>query len=65
MWNNMAFIKNRVPNIGDWVVTKKIHCSCAGYFEVGTEVQIIGVSIRGYDIKDCQGNIVREIGWEI
>jgi hypothetical protein len=61
----MAFIKHGVPNIGDWVTTKKIHSNCAGYFDVGTEVQIIGIGIRGYDIEDCEGNIVREIGWEI
>lgn len=61
----MAFIKYRTPEIGDWVVTKKIHSNGAGYMDVGTEVKIIGVSIRGYDIEDDEGNIVREIGWEI
>ena len=61
----MAFIKHKSPEIGDWVVTKKIHSNCAGYMDVGTEVQIIGVGIRGYDIVDDEGNVVREIGWEI
>lgn len=61
----MAFIKHSTPEIGDWVITKKIHSNSAGYMDVGTEVKIIGVSIRGYDIEDDEGNIVREIGWEI
>ena len=61
----MAFIKYKTPEIGDWVVTKNIHSNFAGYMDVGTKVKIIDVSERGYDIKDAEGNIVREIGWEV
>lgn len=61
----MAFIKNRTPEIGDWVITKRTHTNFAGTMDVGTEVQIIGIGIRGYDIVDDEGNVVREIGWEI
>ena len=61
----MAFIKNKTPDIGDWVITKKIHSSCAGYFEIGTSVKIIGITERGYDIEDGHGNTMYEIGWEV
>ena len=61
----MAFIKHNTPEVGDWVVTKKIHTNFVGTMEVGTKVKIIGVSIRGYDVVDAEGNVVREIGWEI
>ena len=61
----MAFIKNKTLDIGDWLITKKTHTNFAGTMEVGTEVKIIGVGIRGYDIEDDEGNIVREIGWEV
>ena len=61
----MAFIKNKTPNIGDWIIIKKTHTNFAGTMEVGTKVQIIGIGIRGYDIQDDEGNIVREIGWEV
>ena len=61
----MAFIKNRIPEVGDWVTTKRTHTNFDGTMDVGTEVKIIGIGIRGYDIEDAEGNIVREIGWEI
>ena len=61
----MAFIKNKIPEVGDWVTTKKTHTNCAGIMEVGTEVKIIGINVRGYDIEDYEGNVVTEIGWEI
>lgn len=60
----MAFVKYG-HEIGDWVITKKIHSSFAGYFEVGTSVKIVNVSERGYDIEDAHGNKMCEIGWEI
>ena len=60
----MAFVKYG-HEIGDWVITKKIHSSFAGYFEVGTSVKIIGASERGYDIEDACGNKMYEIGWEV
>jgi hypothetical protein len=61
----MAFIKHSTPEIGDWVRTKMTHTNSIGTMDVGTWVKIIGVTIRGYDIADDEGNIVREIGWEI
>jgi hypothetical protein len=61
----MAFIKNSTPNVGDWVTAKRTHTNSAGTMEVGTEVKIIGVGVRGYDIVDVEDNVVCEIGWEI
>ena len=61
----MAFIKHSSPEIGDWVVTKMTHSNFAGTMDVGTKVKIIGITVRGYDIMDDEGNIVREIGWEV
>jgi hypothetical protein len=61
----MAFIRKRTPEIGDWVITKRTHTNSAGTMDVGTEVKVIGVGIRGYDIEDDEGNVVCEIGWEI
>lgn len=61
----MAFVKYNLPQVGDWVITKKIHSNFAGYFEVGTKVKIINITERGYDIEDKNGNQVLEIGWEI
>lgn len=63
----MAFVRNvgTDKDIGDEVVTTIKHENFAGYFEVGTKVKIIGISERGYDIEDEEGNRVREIGWII
>lgn len=61
----MAFIKNKTPEVGDWVTTKRTHTNSAGTMEVGTSVRIIGVTERGYDVVDGYGNVVREIGWEV
>ena len=38
--------------------------SCAGYFEKGTKVKVIGKSYRGYDLKDEYGNRVIETGYD-
>lgn len=56
--------KNRY-DIGDKVVTTIKHDSCAGYFEIGTPVTVIGITERGYDIADDYGNRILEIGWKI
>ena len=61
----MAFKKYDSPKIGDWVYTKMTHSNFEGYFEVGTKVKIIGITERGYDIEDKNGNRVLGIGWEI
>ena len=62
----MAYIKHKNGyDIGEKTKTTVIHDSCAGYFEIGTEVTVIGVSERGYDIQDDEGNRVEEIGWTI
>lgn len=42
--------------IGDWAITIKKVDSCAGYFEKGTKVKVIGKSCRGYDLEDEDGN---------
>lgn len=62
----MGFIKNKNGyEIGERTKTTVIHGSFAGYFEIGSEVTVIGISDRGYDIKDDEGNKVLEIGWKI
>ena len=61
----MAYVKYKTIEIGDKVKTKMTHSDFVGYFEVGTVVEVIGISERGYDIKDSEGNKMLEIGWEI
>lgn len=62
----MAFVRtHKEPEIGDRVKTTKIHKLEYGYFEVGTEVTVVGISERGYDIVDDEGNKMTEIGWTI
>lgn len=62
----MAFIPaNKGPKVGDNIVLKHEHTSCAGTFEVGTNVQIIGYGPRGYDIRDEFGNTMIECGWDL
>ena len=51
--------------IGDKVVTEKEHFSMSGAFPIGTEVTVIDVSYRGYDIQNANGERIIEIGWEI
>lgn len=50
--------------IGDWATTTKKVDSCAGYFEKGTKVKVIGKSYRGYDLEDEYGNRVIETGYD-
>ena len=61
----MSFVKYDSIKIGDIVKTTVKHESSTGYFEEGTLVKVIGISERGYDIGDMDGNRVIEIGWEI
>jgi hypothetical protein len=66
----MGYIK-KLGNykIGDKVKTTKLHESCSGIFEIGTEVTIVDIDrvypSRGYAIEDEQGNRMIEIGWTI
>ncbi len=61
----MAFVKYEDVKVGSKVTTTVIHTNFEGYMEVGTEVTVIGISRRGYDIEDAEGNQVLEIGWKI
>ena len=62
---NMAYVKNKNGfEIGDWVIATKKVDSCAGYFEKGTKVKVIGKSYRGYDLEDEYGNRVIETGYD-
>ena len=62
----MAFVKTTEDlKIGDKVKTTQRHESLSGYFEVGTDVTIIDISGRGYDIQDDEGNRIIEVGWII
>lgn len=61
----MAFIKNNTHEIGDWVVTTRVHESMVGKFTKGSRVKIMDIGERGYSIEDENGNRVVEIGWVI
>ena len=61
----MTYVKNKNGfEIGDWATTIKKVDSCAGYFEKGTKVKVIGKSYRGYDLEDEYGNRVIETGYD-
>jgi hypothetical protein len=61
----MAYIKNNNSvEVGEWATTNRQVGSCAGYFEKGTRVKVIGVTERGYDLMDEHGNRVIETGWD-
>lgn len=61
----MAYIKKNTPEIGDWVVTTRVHESLSGKFTKGSKVKISDIGERGYSIEDEYGNRVVEIGWVI
>lgn len=63
----MAYIKNNTShNIGDWVITTRVHSSMRGTFTTGSKVRITGIDpIRGYNIEDAEGNEMYEIGWTL
>jgi len=62
----MAYIKHKNRyEIGERTKTTILHDSCAGFFEIGTEVTVTGIGPRGYDIEDDDGNRIIEIGWVI
>ena len=61
----MAYVKNNNSvEVGEWVTTNRQVCNCAGYFEKGTRVMVVGVSERGYDLMDEHGNRIIETGWD-
>ena len=60
----MAYIKiNQCFEIGSDVVTTRELSSFVGCFEKGTKVTIIGISERGYDLQDDNGNRILECGF--
>lgn len=61
----MAFVKYSSIKIGDKVKTTKKHSNSVGYFEIGTIVEVIDITDRGYDIQDEEGNKILELGWII
>ena len=61
----MAYIKNNTYELGNWVVTTRVHESMAGKFTKGSRVKITDIGKRGYSIEDENGNRVVEIGWVI
>ncbi len=62
----MAYIKNNTNEIGNWVVTTRVHESMTGKFTKGSKVKITNIDpIRGYTIEDEDGNRICEIGWII
>ena len=62
----MAFIKKQKVQIGNSVTTTIEHESINGIFTIGSKVTITAIDpIRGYSIKDDEGNEMIEIGWII
>ena len=62
----MAYIKKNTHEIGNWVVTTRVHESMVGKFTKGSKVKITDIDpIRGYTIEDEDGNRICEIGWII
>lgn len=62
----MRYIKVKSgPHVGDVVTLKHDHSSMAATFEKGTEVQIIGFGVHGYDICDQYGNTMTQCGWDL
>lgn len=63
----MAFINRRTPKdrIGEWTVTKTAHSNYFGTMEIGTKVQIMDVTEKGYSIQDEDGNLITGIGWKL
>ena len=61
----MAYIPKCIGfGTGMIVYTSRKLESCAGYFEEGTKVEIVGISERGYDLQDEYGNRIIETGWD-
>ena len=60
----MAFIKNNEIKVGDICVTTRILDNFNGYFEIGTEVKVIDIGQRGYDLEDNYGNQMLETGFD-
>lgn len=61
----MAYVKYKNEyEVGDWAYTKRKIDTFGGYFEKGTEVKVIGVSERGYDLEDKDGNRIIETGFD-
>lgn len=59
----MAFIKENGVGVGDTVITTREISSYTGTFGKGTIVKIIGMSPRGYDLQDDEGNRIVECGF--
>ena len=60
----MGFIKNWFPKVGERVITTRNLNNFAGYMEKGSEVTVIGIGERGYDIEDDEENQILECGWD-
>lgn len=54
---------NRIV-VGTRCVTTRPLRSCALTMYTGTEVVVIGIGDRGYDLQDLLGNKVLETGWD-
>ena len=50
--------------IGDYAITTRTLISLVGRIICGTRVKITGISDRGYDLVDEQGNTVAETGFD-
>ena len=62
----MAYVKYQERlKIGDRVILIEVKDSMAGYFEKGTEVEVVEIDTqRGYGFMDKCGNRVIETGWD-
>lgn len=61
----MSLIPSNNTKIGDEIILKHSHSSCAGTFTRGTKVRIIDIGERGYDIADDEGHKMYECGWDL
>lgn len=62
----MAFVSNedKMIKIGDTIELSKPVELFQGTFETGTIVKITGITERGYDFTDSEGNKAREVSYD-
>jgi hypothetical protein len=58
------YIKNNSIEIGSNVKTTKVVSSMSGKFLMGSEVKVVGIGERGYDLQDSEGNKIIECGFD-
>ena len=62
---NYNATKSNCNLLGRTIKLKKELRSCAGTFEKGSIVTVMGCGERGYEIEDAEGNRMIEVGFDI